>query len=238
MTGGFTWIEHATRAAWTEGAAATLHEALAAALAERNRAGLIASGGRTPEPVYARLAATALDWQRVSVTLADERHVEEASALSNAGLLRRSLLTGNAAAARFTPLVARPGTLTADVAAADAALRTFPTPPDVMVLGMGDDMHTASLFPGSVGLREAMDMTRPALVAGITSAGAGQDPPQPRLTMTLRALSPARLAVLLLTGQNKRSVFERAMLAEDPMLAPIKALVTRSAGPTIIHWTP
>ncbi|RBP05777.1 6-phosphogluconolactonase [Roseiarcus fermentans] len=201
-------------AAWTA-------ERLRAAIAERGAALLVVSGGKTPERFFAALSAEALDWTRVAVTLADERRVPDLSPRSNARLVRAALLRNRATAAAFTPLADARLAPDQELAAASARLASLPLPADVVVLGMGDDGHTASWFPGAQGLREAMDPGARNLVAPIEAP----DAPEPRLTLTGRVILRARAIALLIEGEDKLATLAEA-LADGPAEAmPIRAVL-------------
>ena len=137
---------------------------LRAAVSARGAASLVVSGGRTPAPMFRALRACELPWERVTVTLADERWVPADAADSNERMVRAELLQGAAAAARFVGLVNAAPTPEAGRAATDAALRAIPRPFDVVMLGMGNDGHTASLFPDAPALAAAL---APALAAAL-----------------------------------------------------------------------
>lgn len=202
-------------------AAAAILERLSEALAARGHASLVATGGRSPGPIYDRLAATPLEWGRIGVTLSDERCVDEEDPASNARLVRARLLQGPAAAARFLPLWPAPSP------AALAALQPF----DAVMLGMGEDGHLASLIPGDPDLASALtttDLTRPV------PAGLGK-PPVARVTLTLSALLDARAVFLFIAGEAKRGVIDRALAGED---LPVGRLISQSKAPIRIFWTP
>lgn len=191
------------------------------ALRTRGRAGLVATGGRAPGPVYDRLKDADLDWARVVVTLSDERCVDEGSPDSNAGQVRARLLTGRAARARLLPLWPRPEP------AALAAL----TPFDAVMLGMGEDGHVASLIPGDPGLDRGL--TSEALLVDVP-AGLGQ-PPLARVSLTLSALLNARAIFLLVAGDAKRAAIDRALAGED---LPVARLLNQAQVPVRIFWSP
>lgn len=215
-------------AALAEQAAERTIELLRSAIEARGEATLVATGGSTPGPVYDRLAAADLDWSRVTVTLSDERWVDPASADSNERLVRERLLTGHASRARFVPLKGL-GTPEEDAAAASLVLAGLPRPFDVVLLGMGDDGHIASLFPGSAVLPHGLHPSDGELVIAVP-AGAGRAPAQPRLSLTLPALKSAGRVLLLFTGRRKFDVLEAALQRPDPHLYPVCAILGATGG--------
>ncbi|HEY0646704.1 6-phosphogluconolactonase [Phenylobacterium sp.] len=210
-----------TADALAEAASHAVSARLAEALRLRGRAGLVATGGRSPGPVYDRLADADLDWNRVIVTLSDERCVEPDDPASNAKLVRERLGQRGGRRAHLLALWPEPES------AALAALLPF----DAVMLGMGEDGHIASLIPGDPGLEDALstsDLTRPV------PAGLGK-PPVARITLTLRALVDARAIFLLIAGETKRGVVQRALAGED---LPVGRLISQSKAPIRIFWTP
>ena len=201
---------------------------LAAAVAARGEASLVVPGGRTPQPVFERLRHAALDWSRVTVTLTDERWVDAADAASNEGLVRRALLQGPAAAARFVPLRNAAATAGEGAAAATRALQAITRPFDVVLLGMGDDGHTASLFPLSPGIEAALD---PAAVPGCVAMTAPVAPLS-RLSLNLAALAQARQHIVLFTGEPKWQVWQAA----DGL--PIGLTLRQAAARPLLYWSP
>jgi 6-phosphogluconolactonase len=212
-----------TAEAAADAAAAAIAGALRHALATHGRASLVATGGRSPGPVFDRLRLADLDWARVVVTLSDERCVAEDDPASNAGLVRRRLMRGRSAKAHLLPLWPEPD---------PAALRAL-TPFDAVMLGMGEDGHIASLLPGDPDLSQAMDADSPRLTAPVP-AGLGK-PPLPRVTLTLSALLQARAVFLLISGEAKREVIGRAQAGED---LPVRALIGQTRVPVRILWSP
>lgn len=190
-----------------------------------DRCTLVVPGGTTPGPVFETLCAASLDWDRVDVFLSDERWVAEDDERSNAGLLRRTLLRDRAASARFHPFF-RAGT-TPDTAAPDLAEGIAPLlPVDVLLLGMGSDMHTASLFPGADGLAAALAPDAPAVLP-VTDPGTGEA----RVTLSAPVLEGAMSKHVLITGAEKRAALDRAA-GLSPEEAPIRAVW----GDLTVHW--
>jgi 6-phosphogluconolactonase len=212
-----------TGASLAEAAAYGIAHALKAGLANRGRASLVATGGRSPGPIYDRLREADLDWARVVVTLSDERCVDEDDPASNAGLVRARLMQGAAAKAHLLPLWPPPE---------PAALRAL-MPFDAVMLGMGEDGHIASLLPGDPGLAAALSPDAPDLTAPVP-AGLGK-PPLPRVTLTLSALLDSHAVFLLIAGEAKREVVARA---QDGETLPVRALIAQTRVPVRILWAP
>jgi 6-phosphogluconolactonase len=214
-------------------AAAAIVDRLSYRLRLKGSASLVVTGGRSPGAVYDALSAAPLDWSKVSVTLSDERFVDTTSPDSNERLVRERLLQGRAARAQFLSL--RGAAETSEVAAAEAseALRAWPTF-EVVLLGMGEDGHVASLFPASPALAAGLDRASPPCIA--VPQGEGRPPAQPRLSLTLPRLASSRLVIVLASGAEKRRVLERALGKADGSPLPVRALL-QSAPTTRILWT-
>ena len=220
---------------WAEACAARLADALAAAIVDGGRAVFAGSGGSTPTPIYRRLAGAGLDWSRVVVTLIDERYVPETSPESNAALLKQTLLTGPAAAARFVPLFQPAVTVDRAAALAAHALSAEGGKLDAVLLGMGEDGHICSMFPNSPTLRTLLSPALKPTVLGVPHGRDGAAPSLERLTINLPYLMTARRVVLAITGAAKRAVFEREA-AGDPAIQPIAALIAARV-PLDVLWT-
>ena len=219
---------------WSEACAERLAGALGEGISAGGKAMFAGAGGSTPSPIYRRLADADLDWSKVAVTLVDERHVPESSPDSNARLMRETLLTGRAAAARFIPL--HHAAVTVDRAAAMAAKALQAEGPlDAVLLGMGEDGHICSMFPGSPTLKTLLTMALEPAVFGVPPGRDGMAPPQERISLNIPYLARARRVVLALTGAKKRAVFE-AEAAGDPAVRPIAALIA-SGAPLEVLWT-
>ena len=194
-------------------------------LRTNDRASLCVPGGTTPSPVFDNLSGNDLDWGRVTVFLGDERWVDGDHKRSNSRVLRRHLLRDKAASADYIDLY------TGDAEPEDAldalGQRIEPhLPITVVVLGMGNDMHTASLFPGAPGLEKALAADAPPLMA-IRAEGADE----PRITLTARLLKNAINTHVLIMGPEKREALERARRA-SAVEAPIRAFLDEAT----VHW--
>ena len=194
------------------------------ALLTRDRSSLAVPGGTTPGPIFDTLCAVDLDWSRVDVLLTDERWVPETSDRSNTALLRRRLLVNRAAAAQLIPLYAdapAPEDRLADLTAGLAAA----LPLSVVLLGMGADMHTASLFPGADQLELAL--TGDAPLVAMRAPGA----PEPRITLSAAVLNAAMARHIVIVGAEKRAALDQAQ-GLDPQDAPVAAVLKD----TTVHW--
>lgn len=213
-----------------DGLALNVAKQLSDAIDARGTATLVVSGGRSPVAFFQNLAKQKLDWSKVVVTLADERWVPVEHADSNAGLLKRYLLQGPAAKAQFLSLYSATANLELAAEQADRLLAELP-PIDVLILGMGDDGHTASLFPNSPNLADALkaDGTRhcyPMLASTV---------PHQRLTMSRALLASAKYTVLSISGQSKLTTLSAALAGDDVAAMPIRAFLQ----PTLeIYWCP
>ena len=194
---------------------------LRAAIAERGAATLVVSGGKTPARYFEALSGMPLDWTRVAITLADERRVANDSPRSNARLVREALLRNHAMVASFTPLADARLSESQELVAASARVANLPLPADLVVLGMGDNGHTASWFPGAPGLAEAMDPGARLLVVPIEAP----DAPEPRLTLTGRVILRARAIALLIEGQDKLNTLAEAFEDGPAEAMPIRAVL-------------
>lgn len=220
-----TLIDYPDRELMMVALADTIAAQLRRALEVGGRATLCVPGGTTPGPIFDILSGLDLDWANVSVLLNDERWVPEESPRSNTAMLKRRLLQGRAAAARLVPLYA-PGDAPEDRIEALAAGVSAVLPITVLLLGMGADMHTASLFPGGDRLAEALAEDAPVLVA-MRAPGAGD----PRVTLTAPVLRDAMHIHILITGAEKRAAIERAAQLPEAE-APVRAVLKNAT----IHW--
>lgn len=220
--------------ALAEALASDIARSVAASIAQRGEASLLVSGGSTPKRLFRELARRPLDWASVRVSLVDERCVGAASERSNARLVAENLLTGPAAAAEFVPLFLD-GLSAADaVARASARVARLSRPFDAVVLGMGNDGHTASFFPGADALDAALDPANPEPLVAIEAPGAGE----PRITFTLPTLLDTRLLALHIEGAEKAATLTRALAPGPVVEMPVRAVLRQHATPLTIYWCP
>ena len=221
-----------SRGALAEALAANVADALRTAIAERGQALLAVSGGSTPKLFFDALSRQPLDWDKVTVTLVDERWVERDSDRANAKLVASLLLRNDAGTARFVDLYL-PGMAIDDAAPVlDTTIKALGAP-DAVVLGMGADGHTASFFPGGDGLAAATDPATHAAVTVVHAAAAGE----PRVTLTLPVLLGAGLLALHIEGEEKRRVLEEALAAGEANDLPIRH-VLHNRTDLQIYWAP
>jgi 6-phosphogluconolactonase len=227
-------LSYATKDELAVALADAVAENLKAGIAVRGQGVLAVSGGSTPAKFFAKLGKKKdIDWDKVSVTLVDERWVPETSDRSNALLVNEKMLQGPAAVAKFIPLYSGGEEPTkAALAKTGKLIAKLPTPFDAVVLGMGNDGHTASFFPGGDNLDAAL--TEEGQVIAMRAAGAGE----PRVTLTLPRLLDTAGLYLHIEGEEKAKVLEAA-LADGPAEAmPIRAVLRQIKTPLTIYWSP
>ena len=221
------FIEYADREMAAMGLADRLSGSLRKHLMNRDTVSFAVPGGTTPAPVFDVLSAADLPWERVTVMLTDERWVPTGSDRSNASLIQTHLLQSRAARAQFIPFY-KEGQGAEDAAADLSEELQAYLPLSLVLLGMGADMHTASLFPGAKGLASALAPDAPIVCAIET-----ESQPEPRVTLSARVLDAAIEKHLVIFGTDKREAFEAAA-GLDPSVAPINAV--KEGG--FVHWAP
>ena len=182
-------------------------------------------GGTTPGPIFDTLSGVDLDWGNISIFLNDERWVPEDNPRSNTALIRHRLIRGKAAGANLIPLHADTAMPEDSLDALSEGLLPH-LPISVLLLGMGTDMHTASLFPGADRLAEGLAHDAPILLP-MRADAAGE----PRITLTARVLKDAMSCHILITGADKRAAIERAQHLTE-LEAPVKAVLSNAT----VHW--
>ena len=224
------WSIHTDVHALAGALADELADKLAQRLAVAGKASMAVSGGNTPKRLFRQLSRHALAWDKIAITLVDERWVPPHAARSNARLVADHLLQQHAAHARFMPLYVDGVTADAAVNAITAQLQGM-HPFDVVILGMGNDGHTASFFPDADNLQQLLDMRQSHAALPVHAPSAGE----PRMTLTLPTLASARYAYLHIEGANKRAVLETA-LRDRPDL-PI-SVVAAHMPQLVTYWCP
>ena len=210
MTQGYALKSFGSKADLQSAAADWIVDALRDSIARRGNAIFMGSGGNTPGPVYETLSQSELDWSRVHIGLCDERWVDTDHPASNGAMMQRTLLRNKAAAATYVPMKVKgsdpfAAIETVNDAYMDASLT------DVMLLGMGSDAHTLSWFEGAKGYEAAVNPDTVSVVTAIEAIESDVTGPNLlRMTLTQPCVAYARNVLLLITGQDKRNVFETA----------------------------
>lgn len=200
---------------------------LARAVAEQGKAGLAVSGGKSPIALFQRLNQVELPWQNIHITLVDERMVAPTSPDSNEHLVRQHLLVNRAAGARFSGLVSDPNNVEHCVEHANKQTHAI----SLAIFGMGDDGHTASLFPNAPQLPLALDAGQPQRYLHISPPTA----PHERISMTLSAILKTQHLILAIAGEHKRHVFQQAAQRASPAL-PVSYLIAQTGVPLDAYW--
>ncbi len=200
------------------------------AIAAYGYASMVVPGGSTPKPLLEALGKEPIQWNKLWLTLSDERWVPLDSDERNEKMLRSILPVDSM---RFVSLCSRHSTPEEGEATVEAALGNMPRPFDIVLLGMGNDGHFASLFPDTPELEEGLKLDNPKLCQAIAPAGGRTA----RISLTLAALKRSRKRFLLVQGEEKWNVIKQAEKPEtSPLDLPVKALL--EAAPTTICWCP
>ncbi|NKD86261.1 6-phosphogluconolactonase [Haematospirillum jordaniae] len=233
MTSALAVFPDATTLA--ESAASLVADSLSDAVSVRGWASLVVPGGRTPAQFLSCLSTAVLPWDRVSVTLTDERWVGLDDAGSNEAMVRRNLLTASARRAQLVPLYTGESSPAEGIASVDRALGAFDDAFDMVVLGMGEDGHIASLFPGEPTWPQPAE----GIAAGQFCVPAIGIPSGPeRISLTLGRLVNARSIVVLATGESKRRLWEDMEAGGPSASLPIGALQASVRCPLTVLWCP
>lgn len=219
------------RAALASALARDVAAALKSGLDAQSAASLAVSGGSTPKLFFEALSKISLDWARVTVTLVDERWLDEDSPRSNAALVRQHLLINKAASARFLPLYNGADTPEAGRPALEAAVAALHLPFAAVILGMGEDGHTASFFPGGDNLASALAPAPEQKLETMHAPGAGE----PRITLTLPVLAASDLLALHIEGARKQEILDQALSQGPDEAMPIRAALRYNPK---IYWCP
>lgn len=231
-----SWHLHQFRDSGTLISALCEHVAgvLARAVSNYGRASLVVSGGTTPVPLFRALADTDLPWAEIVISLADERWVDETHPDSNAALVRRELLHGYASTARFVSMKCAATDAFDAESKVSRLLASSIFPIDMLLLGMGEDGHTASLFPKARGLAAALNPDSALVCHGIQVPGMSYT----RMTLGLGVILRARKRVIHIQGENKYKRLQQAMQAGPAEEMPIRAVLHAPALDTEIFYSP
>lgn len=204
------------------------------AVEARNASLIAVPGGKTGPAVFPKLTSQKLPWKKVVVIPTDDRLVPVDNELSNAREIARAFLpTG----ARVIPIATEIADYRLAGNSADARLQDLPWPPDLVWLGMGEDGHTASIFPGA-DLQDALDAPKARRAVGVMPDPLPADAPVPRVTLTRAAILSARTVLITITGARKREVLEQAIADGQSSKVPIGRVLAEIEQPIDIHWAP
>ncbi|MFZ1342517.1 6-phosphogluconolactonase [Thiothrix eikelboomii] len=229
-------VSYADRALQAEQLAQLVASELQQAVASQDKASAAFAGGTTPVLFFKALSKQAVDWSKLRITLTDERQVEPNHERSNALLLTNNLLANLQPPAHFQALYQLGQTAT-ELASLSLNLQQQFFPLDVVVLGMGNDGHFASLFPHAPNLAAGLDPDYPDILLEIRVA----DLPEARISMSLAALLQAKHLHLLITGADKKQLLEQAqtrIAARLPVQWPIEALLQQAGDSLTVHYAP
>lgn len=230
-----TWHRFASSDDLADALSQSVAKALTKGVEEHGQAVLAVSGGRTPAHFFDRLSRSDIAWNKITVTLVDERFVAGDSPRSNARLVTRHLLQNKAARAGFIGLYSPCQNAETAAAEANEAIAGLPSPFDVVVLGMGADRHTASFFPDAAGIGDMLSAPEggPSVLA-VNARSAGE----PRLTLSLETLANARMLVVHIEGEDKLETLEEALAMPPGPASPIGAVLTAAQNPAHVYWAP
>jgi len=201
------------------------------AIKAKGTASLVVSGGSTPKPLFEKLSQAIFLWEKVTVSLCDERWVDTSKEESNENFVQRYLLKDKARNARFIGLY-QPNVHALDAENTCSNKLKKIAPFDVLVLGMGSDAHTASLFPNNEKLDAAYDLDREDLCISIEPEKA----PHTRMSLTLKAILSAQHIYLHFEGDEKRAVFEKAIAGEDRYEMPIRSVLNQESKNIEVYY--
>jgi 6-phosphogluconolactonase len=224
--------EFKTRDAAVGALARRIGEVLRGAVCRRSAASMIVCGGSSPQALFHELKILPLPWCLVTLVPSDERWVPVEDDASNEGMIRRELLSGEPGFAQFVSLYRRDASAAAALPTLQRALASVPRPFDEVVIGMGEDGHTASLFPDSPDIGAALTSDDDCVVQQVPRLGA------PRVSLTVRTLLDAREITLLFFGARKRAVYEASLEPGPVEQYPIRALVRQPRVPVNVFWAP
>lgn len=225
--------EFASREALDSALAARVAKLLSQAITLRGAASIAVSGGSTPKGFFQALSLKPLPWDKVTVTLADERWIDPLSDASNARLVQQNLLQNEAGRAKFFHLKQGDRLSAETLSRLNGLARQALLPLDVLILGMGEDGHTASLFPCSDELAGGLDLDNPdALIKLVPKSASHQ-----RISFTFASLRQSRTTFLHITGEAKKQVFERALNQSDIYAMPVSAFLQDPQVTTQVYWS-
>ncbi|WP_156680837.1 6-phosphogluconolactonase [Sphingomonas profundi] len=227
------WWDYDDEAEFAEAVAGDVAFIIESALDARGQALVAFPGGSTPAPVFALLAKKPLKWKNVTIIPGDDRLVPVTDKLSNVAMIGKAFLPLGARVLPIAPAETKDYRMAGK--AADARLADLHWPPDLVWLGVGDDGHTASIFPGP-DLDEALNAPKARRAIGVMPDPLPADAPVPRVTLTRAAILSARAIMIALKGKEKRAVLEKAIKDGPLSSVPVGRVLADAEQPIDIHW--
>lgn len=230
------WNEYESRDALNHAVVDRMRAQLDKALLAHPEISMALSGGSTPMPIYAQLAAETIAWDRIACIATDERWVSREHEANNTNQIRQHL--GNTGAKIFDLVPEALGD-EPNAEYAKAVLEDLPMPLALAVVGMGTDAHFASLFPNTAALKEGLDAGSSLSTVSVIPEPLPVEAPYGRVTLSLAYLLKAQALLLVITGDTKRAVLQRVMdEVPDPSQAPIAALIAAAGKELEVYWSP
>lgn len=207
-------------------------EILQQAVNTKGKASIALSGGSTPKGFFKALSCKALPWKKITITLADERWVNIDNEASNTRLIHENLLQNNAKDANFFYLKQGKELTEETLAELNLAAKSALLPLDVLILGMGEDGHTASIFPCSAQINQALSLSNTDALMKTEP----QTAPHQRITFTFASLKTSKNTILHISGSAKKQVLEKALSGSDETVMPIRAFLQNPEINTQVYW--
>lgn len=234
MTTEIEWWDYDDADEMAAAVAGDVQFIIESAIDARGAAVVALAGGKTPLPIYEKLAAAKLDWKRVTIVPGDDRLVPLGDPLSNVTAIGKVFIPKGA---RVIPLIsATVADYRAAGRAADAILQDLHWPLDLCLLGVGGDGHCASIFPGP-DFDEALNGPRERRATGVMPDPLPPEAPVARVTLSKAAIVSARALMIAVTGQAKRDVLEQAIEQGASSNYPVGRVLADVELPVDIHWS-
>ena len=228
-------LPHSNAEEWRRALVKRLKKCVNIDIKERGHAVLCLAGGGTPLPLYEALAKEDIEWSKVTVLPGDDRIVPHDDDASNFKQLRE--IFADFEGITVLPITSPDGDVEASLTVALKTLSDLWQPFSAVVLGLGNDMHTASLFPGAEALKDGIDMTNPSDALVVVPNPLPPEAPYPRISLTAARLLRAQKLILAIKGDAKKEALQEALQIEDPMQAPVMVILDNGTAQVEIHWS-